>query len=102
MPEPGPHVCPVARRRWPGATFDGLDLSASVEEARRRGRIDTAYRGAFPELAGGLPRSYDVVTMHPAPALATAAVPDLIMDRRLRRPVTEAPGNALRVVARRG
>ena len=24
----------------------------------------TAYRGAFPDLAGGLPRSYDVVTMH--------------------------------------
>jgi SAM-dependent methyltransferase len=58
------HFCLVARRRWPGATFDGLDLSASVEEARRRGWIDTAYRGAFPDLADGLPRSYDVVTMH--------------------------------------
>jgi SAM-dependent methyltransferase len=219
------HFCLVARRRWPGATFDGLDLSASVDEAARRGWIDTAYRGAFPDLADGLPRSYDVVTMHhylehtreprrelqaaakvlepggylvvevpdpaspwsrrlgrywyswfqpqhqhfvtcenlvaglegegfdvvsvergpanlggdlftavvlamqrvapssqapwlPAPtlaqrawrlaviavatpALAAAAVPDLIMDVRLRRPGTDSPGNALRVVARR-
>jgi SAM-dependent methyltransferase len=58
------HFCLVARRRWPDATVDGLDLSESVEEAARRGWIDTAYRGSFPELAGGLPRSYDVVTMH--------------------------------------
>ncbi|HEY7072474.1 MAG TPA: class I SAM-dependent methyltransferase, partial [Acidimicrobiales bacterium] len=36
----------------------------SVEEAARRGWVDTAYRGLFPDLAGGLPRSYDVVSMH--------------------------------------
>ena len=35
------------------------------------------------------------------PALVAAAIPDLIMDARLRRPGTDAPGNALRVVARR-
>ena len=58
------HFCLVARRRWPDATFDGLDLSDSVDEAACRGWIDTAYRGAFPDLADGLPRSYDVVTMH--------------------------------------
>jgi SAM-dependent methyltransferase len=58
------HFCLVARRRWPNATLDGLDLSDSVDEAARRGWIDTAYRGAFPDLADGLPRSYDVVTMH--------------------------------------
>ena len=58
------HFCLAARQRWPDATFDGLDLSASVDEAARRGWIDTAYRGLFPDLAGGLPRSYDVVSMH--------------------------------------
>ena len=58
------HFCLVARQHWPEATFDGLDLSESVDEAARRGWVDTAYRGLFPELAGGLPRSYDVVSMH--------------------------------------
>ena len=58
------HFCLTARQRWPAARFDGLDLSASVEEAARRGWIDTAYRGLFPDLAGSLPRSYDVVSMH--------------------------------------
>jgi ubiquinone/menaquinone biosynthesis C-methylase UbiE len=58
------HFCLQARQRWPEARFDGLDLSESIEEAARRGRVDTAYRGLFPDLAGGLPRSYDVVSMH--------------------------------------
>jgi len=58
------HFCLVARRRWPDAVVDGLDLSESVGEAARRGWIDTAFRGSFPDLADGLPRSYDVVTMH--------------------------------------
>ncbi|MGH9214590.1 MAG: class I SAM-dependent methyltransferase [Acidimicrobiales bacterium] len=58
------HFCLVARQRWPEARIDGLDMSETVEEARRRGWIDTAYRGLFHELAEGLPRSYDVVSMH--------------------------------------
>jgi len=58
------HFCLAARQRWPDATFDGLDLSESVTEAARRGRIDTAYRGLFPDLADSLWRSYDVVSMH--------------------------------------
>jgi SAM-dependent methyltransferase len=58
------HFCLIARQRWPDAVVDGLDLSDSVDEAARRGWIDTGYRGAFPDLAGGLPRSYDTVTMH--------------------------------------
>jgi SAM-dependent methyltransferase len=58
------HFCLAARQRWPGAIFDGLDLSESATEAARRCWIDTAYRGLFPDLAGGLPRSYDVVSMH--------------------------------------
>ncbi len=58
------HFCLVARQRWPEATFDGLDLSESVEEAARRGWIDAGYRGLFPDLADSLSRSYDVVSMH--------------------------------------
>ena len=58
------HFCLAARERWPEAIFDGLDMSETVEEAQRRGRIDTAHRGTFPELAGRLPRSYDVMSMH--------------------------------------
>ncbi|HEX5947851.1 MAG TPA: class I SAM-dependent methyltransferase [Acidimicrobiales bacterium] len=58
------HFLLAARERWPEATFDALDMSDSVSEAARRGRVDTAYRGMFPELAGTLPRSYDVVSMH--------------------------------------
>jgi ubiquinone/menaquinone biosynthesis C-methylase UbiE len=58
------HFLLTARQRWPEATFDALDMSDSVIEAARRGRVDTAYRGMFPDLAGTLPRSYDVVSMH--------------------------------------
>jgi SAM-dependent methyltransferase len=58
------HFLLAARQMWPDATFDALDMSDSVTEAARRGRVDTAYRGMFPELAGCLPRSYDVVSMH--------------------------------------
>ena len=58
------HFCLAARQRWPEAIFDGLDLSESVEDAARRGWIDRAYRGLFPDLADSLDRSYDVVSMH--------------------------------------
>jgi len=58
------HFCLAARERWPDMVIDGLDMSDTVEEAQRRGRIDTAYLGQFPDLADGLPRSYDVVSMH--------------------------------------
>ena len=58
------HFLLAAREKWPDATFDALDMSDSVAEAARRGRVDTAYRGTFPELAGRLPRTYDVVSMH--------------------------------------
>jgi len=58
------HFCLAARERWPELTIDGLDMSDTVEEAQRRGRIDTAYLGFFPEMADSLPRRYDVVSMH--------------------------------------
>jgi ubiquinone/menaquinone biosynthesis C-methylase UbiE len=57
------HFPRVARERWPDATFDGLDLSDSVEDAARRGWVDTAYRGLFPDLTGQL-AGYDVLSMH--------------------------------------
>jgi len=58
------HFCLVARDHWPETRFDALDLSDSVVEAERRGWIDQAYRGLFPDLAGNLVGSYDVVSMH--------------------------------------
>ena len=57
------HFCLVARQRWPDATIHGLDQSSAVDDAERRGWVDEAFRGDFPALADGLPRSYDVVTM---------------------------------------
>lgn len=56
------HFCMAARSVWPDVQFDGLDLSESIEEAERRGWVDTAYRGQFPELADHL-TGYDVVSM---------------------------------------
>jgi len=58
------HFCLSARQRWPETLFEGVDMGDSVEEACRRGRIDVAHQGIFTELAGGLPRTYDVVSMH--------------------------------------
>ena len=58
------HFCLVARERWPEATFDGLDMTEAIDEAERRGWIDTGHRGFFPDLADSLAGSYDVVSMH--------------------------------------
>jgi SAM-dependent methyltransferase len=59
----GGQFCLVARQRWPKTTFDGLDMSAAVEEAQRRGWVDTAYRTPFLDLADRMPHRYDVVSM---------------------------------------
>jgi SAM-dependent methyltransferase len=53
----------IARKMFPDATVDGLDMGETVEEAHRRGWVDTAHRGRFVDLAGSLP-SYDVLSMH--------------------------------------
>lgn len=58
------HFCRFARRAWPGARFDGLDLGLSVEEAQRRGWIDLSYREEFVTLTDELANRYDVVSMH--------------------------------------
>jgi SAM-dependent methyltransferase len=57
------HFCIAARSELPNTSFDGLDLSESIEEAKRRGWIDTAYRGLFPDLAPELAGKYDAVSM---------------------------------------
>jgi SAM-dependent methyltransferase len=58
------HFCATAREIWTDTVFDGLDQGAGLEEAERRGWIDTAHRGMFPELAEDLAGRYDVVSMH--------------------------------------
>lgn len=57
------HFCAYARGELPDTTFDGLDISPNVQEGHRRGWIDTAHLGLFPEMAGSLPH-YDVISMH--------------------------------------
>jgi SAM-dependent methyltransferase len=57
------HFCQAARGRLPDTQFDGLDLSESIDEAKRRGWVDVAYRGMFPDLAPGFAGAYDAVSM---------------------------------------
>jgi SAM-dependent methyltransferase len=58
------HFCKMAKSIWPQTRFDGLDLSESVEEAKKRGWVEKAYRGLFPELSSTLSGRYDLVSMH--------------------------------------
>jgi SAM-dependent methyltransferase len=58
------HFCCTAREIWPETRFDGLDMSSSIDDAVRRGWIDTGYRGLFPDFAPKLAGMYDVVSMH--------------------------------------
>jgi hypothetical protein len=57
------HFCIAARAELPDTRFDGLDHSESIDEAKRRGWIDTAYRGLFPELAADFAGQYDTISM---------------------------------------
>jgi SAM-dependent methyltransferase len=58
------HFCLLARSIWPKTTFDGLDMSDSIDEAERRGWVHRGRRGSFPDMAGELAGAYDVVSMH--------------------------------------
>ena len=58
------HFSLVARGVWPKARFDVVDLAESIELAARRGWVDHAHRGLFPELAPEVAAEYDVVSMH--------------------------------------
>jgi SAM-dependent methyltransferase len=60
------HFARVVRDTWPGLRVDGLDMSESIDDAARRGWVDRALRGVFPELARRLRATgerYDVVSM---------------------------------------
>ncbi|MEU2774354.1 class I SAM-dependent methyltransferase [Streptomyces sp. NPDC007162] len=57
------HFCEAAREVLPGTAFDGLDFTDGVHLAAREGRVEHAYRGAFPDLAPELAARYDVVSM---------------------------------------
>ncbi len=57
------HFCNSARVVWPSTRFDALDIGAGIEEAARRGWVDHAHRGAFPDLAGEVKGRYDVISM---------------------------------------
>ncbi|QLE75746.1 class I SAM-dependent methyltransferase [Streptomyces rectiverticillatus] len=75
------YFCAAAADRFPGTVFDGLDRAEGVELAVRRGWIERAHRGLFPELAAELAGAYDVVSMqhylehtiHPLRELQAAA-----------------------------
>ncbi|MGW7025722.1 class I SAM-dependent methyltransferase [Streptomyces xanthophaeus] len=58
------HFCDVAREVWPDCRFDGLDMGDGIQEAERRGWVETGYQGQFPELAGKLAAQYEAVSMY--------------------------------------
>jgi SAM-dependent methyltransferase len=75
------HFCLVAADTLPDTRFEGLDLSRGIVEAERRGWIERAYVGLFPETADELKGVFDIVSMHhylehtrePADEIAAAA-----------------------------
>ena len=58
------HFCLIAREMWPEAEIHGLDFTPNVDLAERRGWIDQAHNGLFPDLAPKLRGEFDVVSMH--------------------------------------
>ncbi|MFG2337725.1 class I SAM-dependent methyltransferase [Streptomyces yangpuensis] len=58
------HFCNAARDVWPQTRFDGLDMGDGVRGAERRGWVETAYQGQFPEFSAKLAGQYDVVSMY--------------------------------------
>jgi len=57
------HFCCAAREELPETRFDGLDLSDSIDEAKRRRWIETSYRGLFPDLAPSIAGRYEALSM---------------------------------------
>jgi SAM-dependent methyltransferase len=80
------HFCLLARSIWPKTTFDGLEMAASIDEAARRGWVDTGWRGAFPALAPELAGAYDVVSMHHYLEHTRAPVAELDAARTVLEP----------------
>ncbi|MZD07556.1 hypothetical protein GTW43_21075 [Streptomyces sp. SID5785] len=82
----------AAREELRYTAFDGTGTGAELERARRTGRVDEAYEGSLPELAGRLAGRYDAVSMLRCP------------ERRPERGVAEVRGEleAAREVLRGG
>jgi SAM-dependent methyltransferase len=57
------HFCCIAKDELPDTRFDGLDLSESIDEAKRRRWIENSYRGLFPDVAPSIAGRYDAVSM---------------------------------------
>ncbi len=58
------HFCIYAKTLLKATTFDGLDMSDSVIDAKQRGWVDAAYQGLFPKVADEIVGKYDVISMH--------------------------------------
>ncbi|MCP2343671.1 class I SAM-dependent methyltransferase [Actinomadura rupiterrae] len=58
------HFCATAAETLPDTVFDGLDLSAGIEEAARRRWVRRAVRGEFRAAASELGGRYDAVSMN--------------------------------------
>lgn len=60
------HFCNVAKGILPETSFDGLDMTDSIDDAERRRWVRRGIRGLFPEVAPRIEASgelYDVVSM---------------------------------------
>jgi SAM-dependent methyltransferase len=57
------HFPLVAQDHWPDTTFDGLDISDSVDVAARRRWVAEGFRGLLLDRAPDLAGRYDVVSM---------------------------------------
>ena len=58
------HFCLVASTLLPGTAFEALDMGEGILAAERHGWVERAHLGMFPDLAGTLAGSFDVVSMH--------------------------------------
>ena len=85
------HFCLAAREVWPETRFDGLDMSATITEAERRGWVEQGYLGLFPDVAADLVGAYDVVSMHHY--LEHTREPEAVLDAA--RTVLERGGHLL-------
>ena len=83
-----------------GPAGEGMDITSAVTFWVNRTAPDPRARWRpRPSIAGRVKRM-GVLTAA-VPALAVAAVADVIKDARVRRPGATTPGNAYRVIARR-
>jgi SAM-dependent methyltransferase len=57
------HFCQTAQEVFPDTTFDGLDISAGVLDAERRGWIENAYHGMLLDHRDALKSRYDQISM---------------------------------------